>query len=149
MLKTWFGTLFMGETENTLIQLLRYLFVGGAAFVVDFLTLFCLTNFLHLHYLLSAAAGFVLGLAANYFLSVRWVFSQRNIENRTAEFVLFAWIGVIGLGMNEAIMWVCVEFIAIHYLLAKVIATIMVFLWNFMARKYVLFNRRTVAAEAD
>ena len=31
-----FKKLFVGDTENTLIQFFRYCFVGGLAFLVDF-----------------------------------------------------------------------------------------------------------------
>ncbi len=33
------------QTDRTTIQLFRYLFVGGAAFIVDFGSLFILTDF--------------------------------------------------------------------------------------------------------
>ena len=63
------------QTDKTKIQMFRYLFVGGAAFIVDFLSLFILTDFFGIYYLISAAIAFILGLIANYFLSISWVFN--------------------------------------------------------------------------
>ena len=41
------------------VQFFRYLFVGGAAFVVDYGSLFALTEFAGIHYLVSAAVAFL------------------------------------------------------------------------------------------
>jgi putative flippase GtrA len=134
--------LFLDKTENTLVQLFRYTFVGGFAFVVDFGTLFLLTEIFHIHYLLSAAMAFILGLITNYFLSIKWVFSIRSIENKKIEFLLFSIIGLIGLGLNELLLWIFTDLILIHYLLSKIITAIFVYLWNFIGRKYLLFNNK-------
>ncbi|MGC8764190.1 MAG: GtrA family protein [Acidobacteriota bacterium] len=122
------------------IQFLRYTAVGGAAFAVDFGSLFLLTEYGGLHYLLSAALAFCLGLATNYLLSVAWVFPRRTLSNRWMEFSLFALIGVVGLGLNEAVLWLLTEGAGLHYLLSKAGAAVVVFLWNFFARKLSLFR---------
>jgi putative flippase GtrA len=135
-----FNKLFKEETENTLIQLFRYGFVGGAAFVVDYGVLVFLTEVFGMHYLLSATISFILGLVTNYLLSVVWVFNNRTLGNRWAEFAVFAIIGVIGLGLNALIMYVCTDKMGIHYMLSKIISTVIVFFWNFFARKIILFK---------
>ena len=134
--------LFLDKTESTLIQLFRYTFVGGLAFIVDFGTLYLLTEFINVHYLISAAAAFILGLLTNYFLSVKWVFSSRTIDSRGIEFLLFAVIGLIGLGLNELFLWVFTDLFSIYYLFSKIITAVFVYLWNFLARKYILFNSK-------
>jgi putative flippase GtrA len=130
-----------GTTDRTGIQLLRYTFVGGVAFAIDFGTIVLLTEVAGIHYLLSAAVGFVCGLVTNYSLSVLWVFPQRRISSRWAEFTIFALIGLVGLGLNELIMWVLTEKAGVHYLASKLASTFIVYLWNFFARKYALFNK--------
>jgi len=42
------SALFKGKTDKTLIQLFRYTFVGGLAFLVDFGMLFILTEYFNL-----------------------------------------------------------------------------------------------------
>lgn len=134
---------FRGSTDNTLIQLFRYLFVGGTAFVVDFGSLWALTEFAGLHYLVAAALAFLLGLITNYSLSIRWVFSSRTLGNRWLEFTVFGLIGVVGLGLNELIIWQGTETLGFHYLVSKVAATVVVLFWNFFARKYALFRQES------
>ena len=128
------------QTDNTQIQLFRYLFVGGAAFIVDLTSLFILTNYLGFYYLISAAIAFILGLTVNYFLSVKWVFNRRNLENRTFEFGIFAIIGIVGLGLNEVFIWFFTQDLQIYYLFSKILAAVIILFWNFFARKFMLFR---------
>ncbi len=138
----WVNKLFVEPTENVLLQLFRYGFVGGAAFVVDYATLFVLTNNVGVQYLWSAAIAFVLGLVANYLLSISWVFRNRGDLSRWQEFLFFAVIGVVGLGFNELIMYACTGLMHIHYMVSKLVSTAIVFFWNFFARKYLLFTKK-------
>ena len=135
-------TLFIKPTTNTLLQLFRYGFVGGIAFVADYGTLFCLTEFLHLHHLWSAAIAFIIGLVVNYLLSTSWVFRKHTTQNHWLEFLVFAIIGVIGLGLNELIIYIATDLCKLHYMLSKLISTGIVFFWNFFARKFILFNKK-------
>ncbi len=132
--------LLKNQTDETRIQLFRYLFVGGMAFIVDFLSLFILTDFFGVYYLISAAIAFILGLIANYFLSISWVFNKRTLKNRHFEFGVFAVIGIIGLGFNEVFIWFFTQELQIYYLISKIFAAIIILFWNFFARKYVLFK---------
>lgn len=134
-------SVFKGKTNNTLVQLFRYTFVGGFAFLVDFGTLYILTEYFHIHYLLSAAIAFIFGLIINYLLSVKWVFNNRAMENRWWEFLLFAIIGLVGLGLNELFLWILTDIFLIYYLVSKIITTFIVYFWNFFARKVLLFSK--------
>ena len=132
--------LLLKKKNSTIVQLVRYAVVGGCAYVIDFGALYVLTDYLHIHYLVSAAAAFSLGLLTNYILSICWVFSKRSLSNKQTEFLLFALIGLIGLGFNEAIMWLFTGLASFHYLVSKLFSTVFVFFWNFFARKKILFS---------
>lgn len=132
--------LFKHETDKTTIQFFRYIFVGGAAFIVDFGSLYILTDIFGIYYLLSAAIAFILGLIANYLLSISWVFNRRTMNNRLSEFTIFTTIGIIGLGLNEVLIWFFTDYVGLFYLISKIIAAIIILFWNFFARKYALFR---------
>lgn len=134
-------SVFKGKTNNTLVQLFRYTFVGGFAFLVDFGTLYILTEYFHIYYLVSAGIAFIFGLIINYLLSVKWVFNNRAMENRWWEFLLFAIIGLVGLGLNELFLWILTDIFLIYYLISKLITTFIVYFWNFFARKVLLFSK--------
>ena len=128
------------NTDKTKIQMFRYLFVGGAAFIVDFLSLFVLTDFFGIYYLISAAIAFILGLVANYLLSISWVFNKRKLNKRHIEFGVFALIGIVGLGLNEVFIWFFTQDLQIYYLMSKILAAVIILFWNFFARKFILFR---------
>jgi len=136
-----FRKLFVEETSNTFIQFFRYLFVGGTAFVVDYGLLYVLTEYAGLHYLLSATISFIAGLVVNYLLSTWWIFRKSKLQNKWAEFLVFAIIGVVGLLLNNLFMYVFTDLFHIHYMVSKLITTALVMIWNFAGRKYILFNK--------
>lgn len=128
--------------KSILGQIWRYFLTGGLAFVVDFgLFAICLYAF-EWHYLVSNLVGLVAGLAVNYWISVRWVFAacKRSVSNRTLEFSMFALIGILGVLLNQALMWLQVDFLEILPMLAKFISAAIVLLWNFGIRKIFLFK---------
>ena len=133
-------SLFIGETDNPIVQLFRYALVGGLAFVIDFSSLFTLKEFGRLPYLWAAALAFILGLLTNYVISVTWVFNKRAVKNWQVEFVIFALLGVLGLGINELSMFVLTSVIGFHYLASKLVSTAMTFSWNYLSRKVLLFS---------
>ncbi len=130
-----------GKTDNIFIQFFRYCIVGGLAFLVDYCLLFLLSDKCGLHYLLSAGIAFIAGLVVNYLLSIFWVFSESRYRDKRIEFAFFAFIGVIGLGLTEGLMWLFTDLAGLHYLLSKLITAALVLLWNFFARKVVLFTK--------
>jgi putative flippase GtrA len=132
--------LIKGRTDNTFIQLFRYTFVGGIAFIADFCSLFVFTEIFAVHYLISAAIAFLLGLMTNYSLSIVWVFHKHTMNNKLYEFIIFAIIGILGLGLNEFFIWFFTERVGFYYLLSKIFSTVFVYLWNFFTRKFVLFR---------
>jgi putative flippase GtrA len=135
-----FRDLLLGPTGSLLHQFARYQVVGGLSFLVDFGSLYFLTELAGFHYLISAAVAFLFGLVTNYILSRIWVFDRRTMDSVMAEFIVFAAIGIVGLGMNEVIIWFVREKIHFHYLVGKAISGGIVAIWNFGARKFVLFR---------
>ncbi|MBQ8539368.1 MAG: GtrA family protein [Ruminococcus sp.] len=134
--------LFITPTKNGFLQFFRYIFVGGIATIVDWGFLFVLTDFAHIHYLVSAIIAFVAGLITNFFLSKLLVFKANDARvNAIMEFVSYAIIGVIGLGITELILYFFTSFSSMHYMIAKAIATVVVLAWNYIARKLIVYKK--------
>lgn len=132
--------IFLQPTNNSLIQLFRYCFVGGFAFIVDAGGLFVFTEYAGIYYLLSATISFILGLVVNYLLSTAWIFKKSKLSNRWTEFLIYSVIGVVGLGLNTLFLWLFTDCLHIYYMLSKIITAALVMLWNFFARKIILFK---------
>ena len=121
-------------------QLLKTVVASQAAFWLDFGILALLTEAAGLHYLVSAAVAFLAGTTVSYILSVAWVFDTRRVASKAAEYALFVLVGVVGLALNEGLLWVFTEALGLHYLVSKVVAATLIFGWNFGARKLLLFR---------
>ena len=135
--------LFLKDTNNWLIQLIRYFFVGGTAAIVNILFLYIFTDFFHLYYLFSNVLSFIFGLITNYVLSKKFIFKE-NVGNQGLEFVVYGLIGVIGLAFDTGLLYLFTSFLSFYYLISKIFSTIIVFLWNFAARKllYVIWVKK-------
>lgn len=122
--------------NKILMQLFKFGVVGVLATVLDFLFLYLFTDVFGIYYLLSAAVSFVLSTLFNYVASMRFVFSSKfNKDEKSKEVLLFVILSVIGLLLNQFLMWLFVEKITLYYMLAKIVATFFVMAWNFISRK--------------
>ncbi len=128
------------RASGTIEEFWRYFGVSVVALAVDFGLLVTLTELFGVHYLLSGGAAFLAGAGTAYIGSVRWAFAHRRLANPGREMALFALIGVGGLGVNEVMLWSLTDLLAFHYTVSKLGAAGAGFLFNFGARKYLLFR---------
>lgn len=122
---------------------MRYFAASALALATDFAVYSGLIRLAGVHYLAAAPIGFALGLAIVYVLSVRWVFRHRRLKNAHAEFALFALLGLAGMALNQAIIYAGVALAGLAPELAKAVSAGVVFWFNFVSRKLLLFTRLT------
>jgi len=134
------GRLVLGRSGNVGVQFTRAFVTGLIATAADVLTMVALVSGLGWHYLVGNACSYTLGTWVNYAISVWWVFSTRNVTNRSLELAVFFAAGIAGLGVSEAAMFGGVEWVGLHYVPAKIVATGCHFVFNFTSRKLLLFR---------
>lgn len=130
-----------------MVEFLRYIVVGGVAFVADFGTLVAcqelLFSSLDWGIYAATATGFGVGLAVNYALSLLFVFTQpkdRGKGRSVGAFVVFGIVGLLGLLWTELGMWLGIEILEWNYMLVKVFVTGAVLVWNYLGRKILIFR---------
>lgn len=121
--------------RGLLAQLAKFGVVGVLATLIDFVVLIALTELGGWDPVLSAAVSFVVSVVFNYVASMRFVFTRRDDLGRAEELVIFVALSVVGLLINEALMWLGTSALSLNYVLVKVVATALVMLWNFCSRK--------------
>ena len=136
------------DIKQLFFEFVRYLLVGGTAFLVD-------TGVLALFYdvllpelggfslYIATAIGFIAGLIVNYILSLVFVFKSARgtqVGRSVGAFLIFAVIGIIGLGLTELGMYIGTEKLGLHYLLVKFVVTGIVLMWNYLGRKILIFK---------
>ena len=129
---------FKTKTRKLVIQIFKFAIVGGVATIIDFVFLYLFREFCHFPVLVSNTLSFCISVIYNYIASVKWVFDVNKEKDARNQFVIFIVFSVLGLLLNNAIMWITVDFLSIYYLLAKVVATVIVMIFNFVTRKMFL-----------
>ena len=119
----------------------RYALVGTTAFIIDYATMVSLKELCGFPVMLATTIGFTVSVVFNYFASMRYVFTHRDELTRRREFIIFVVLALIGLGLNNLLMYVGVYILNIDYRIFKILATMMVALYNFSSRKYFLDAR--------
>ncbi len=141
-------------------EFIRYCFVGGFAFVLETLTHLALWKYAlgsetDLNTFIATAAGFTVGLAANYALSVAWVFtleSQKKKVRTARAFLIFSAVGLLGFALKEALM-AAGAFITSHplasfgdfpvpYYGTHIVSAGIVLIWNYAGRKIFVFREK-------
>jgi len=123
-------------------QLLRYAVFGMLSTLVDIACLYGLTEYAGMHYALSVAAAFTLGVLSNHCINVCWVFPARQ-HRIIKELYLVFMISLIGIGISELIIVTLVEKAGVNYMHAKIVSLGVVFLWNFFCRRKWVFTNAT------
>ena len=126
------------KTKKLLLQIFKFGIVGGIAFIIDYSIMVICKEILGFSVLLSAFFGFTISVIYNYIASVKWVFDVNKEKSKTKNFIIFVIFSVIGLILTELIMWFGTDVIKISYLIVKIIATIIVMIFNFVTRKIFL-----------
>lgn len=127
----------MNQSMKSIFQtpIARYFIVALLGLFFDFGTLWLSAQIFKINYLVSASFGFLVGLVVNFILSERFVFKDPQIAKPIIRFALYALIGLVGLCLLTILMWLMVGVIGMNYLVAKIIATVVVYFWNFVARR--------------
>lgn len=145
------------KKKKLIMQILKFGVVGGLSFMIDFLiTLIVSAVMRKMSMSVEVAAaiggifGFCISLIFNYFMSMKFVFVRKDDMDRKKEFIIFAVLSLIGLGLNELILYfgvvicngVMPEFVVNYpaFVTAgvKMVATGIVMVYNFISRKLTL-----------
>jgi len=138
----------IAAATRLLRDLIAYGLASGAALALDYGLLLLCHDTLGLPYLVAAAIGFSGGLALVYALSIAIVFRDRRSVRPASEFSVFCAIGFAGLLLTEALMFFFVGRLGFDPAFAKIPTAGFVFLFNFTARRALLFSAPSAKAAA-
>ncbi len=146
--------------QKLIQQMVKFGLVGAICFVIDYLIGLAVLNVLmavlsadyfEMASVACSVVGFTVSVVVNYILSFKFVFERKDNLDRRAEFVIFVVLSVIGLLINSLIIWIAVgpvysssSFLQenagynLVYTGAKVVATAVVMVYNFVTRKIFL-----------
>lgn len=137
------------DIKPLITKFLKFGVVGASGAVIDFgLTALC-KGILGLPELLANAIGFTLAATSNYYLNRVWTWKSTS-KKVGIEYAKFFFVSLVGLGLNSLIVFLLKDtsivprFVATtldwDFWVAKVIATAIVMVWNFLANNFFTFK---------
>jgi putative flippase GtrA len=128
-------------------QFVKFGFVGAIGSVVDFSVLIVLKEYLFFNLYVANTFSFSAAVFSNFLWNSIWTFRGAFRGRKRHRFIPFLLVSIIGLGINQVILYVAHEATGLDnfqygYLVAKVAATIVVMIWNFIANKYWTFREQ-------
>ncbi len=125
----------MKNLKNLILQFIKFGFVGGVCFVFEYALFALLNDVIGIELLIANALAFLASTVLSYLLSMRFVFVAREDNPVWRIFVVYVILSIVGLGINEAIVWLGTFVLGINKYISKLAATIIVLVYNFITRK--------------
>ena len=134
-------------------QILKFGVVGILCFLIDFSIYTLLLKIIDwkYDYIIATVTGFTVSVIVNYLLSMKFIFVRKDDMDRKKEFVIFVVLSIIGCIINAALIFIMVDLmyeniawisnlISLEFakLFAKIVATGVVMVYNFVSRKLIL-----------
>ena len=130
-------------------EALRFVITGGVSFLVEFALLVFFRDVCHLSTLIANGIAFLVAVVVNYLLCFVWVFQGARGGGRAqAGFLLTS---LVGLVLNELLMFLfgklwgedgviltLLSFRVTMYMFSKCLATLIVMIWTYFSKRYVL-----------
>ena len=127
-------------TSSFILKFLKFAAVGFTGLFVDYAFTFIFKEIFKVQKYISNSIGFTIAATSNYVLNRIWTFESDN-PDIVIEYSEFLIISIIGLGINNLILWLIVSRFKINFYVAKFFAICVVTLWNFLANFFITFNQ--------
>ena len=118
--------------NDLLWKFLKFGVVGFTGVFVDFGITWVCREKLRLNQYVANSTGFLCAVVSNYMLNRVWTF-QSHDPSVVTQFSKFLLASIIGLGINNGIIYLLNERYKVNFYLAKLVATAVVTVWNFWA----------------
>ncbi len=119
-------------------QLVKYGIIGSLGLLVDFLLYYLAFQFFEFHYQIANTIAFAGGNTHNFLLNAHFNFKQT--DKILERYMKYLSIGLIGLMLSALLLYLFIDIIGIHYLIAKSITLLIITLSQFLFNKKITFS---------
>ena len=125
--------------ETVAWQFIKFALVGTSGLFIDFGITFLFKEKFYFNKYFANSLGFSFAVMSNYFLNKYWTFQDLNPEifSQAFKFIL---ISVIGLIINNQMIYLFNHYRGLNFYLAKIFAIGFVVVWNFTANYFYTFS---------
>ena len=142
------------RNHDRMKEVIRFVITGGVCFLIEFAALVALRDGVGLDTLIATPIAFLISVIVNYLMCVGWVFDGAGKQG-SAQRAGFLVTSAVGLGLNELLMLLfraifgedtpvltVFGFTVTMYMVNKVMATIIVMVWNYFTKKWILSRQK-------
>jgi putative flippase GtrA len=112
------------------LKFIKFCIIGFSGMLVDFGLTWLLKEKWHINKYIANSSGFIAAASSNYLLNRIWTFESHSPQI-IAEYLSFLAISIVGLALNNLIIWILSDKLKGNFYVSKIIATGIVTLWNF------------------
>lgn len=127
-------------TTSFILKFIKFAAVGLSGLFVDYFFTYVFKEFFRVQKYIANSIGFTIAATSNYILNRIWTFESDNPEI-AFEYSSFLIISIIGLGINNLVIWLILRKFKMNFYLAKFFAICVVTLWNFLANFFFTFKQ--------
>lgn len=120
-------------------ELILYGMIGGFSAALDFGVYTLLVSCLAVHYIAANSLSVLAGIVTSFTLNRNYNFRVR--DRTPVRFASFLTVGLVGMAVSNAVLWLLVTRLALDALLSKLLAVVVVAAMQFVANKYVTFRK--------
>jgi len=126
--------------NNTMFyKIIKFCVVGGSGVFVDFAITYVCKEFIKLNKYISNSCGFIVAASTNYLLNRVWTFQSVN-PAIMRQYLIFFGFSLIGLGLNNATIYVLHGKGKWNFYFSKLFAIGVVTFWNFFMNYFFNFK---------
>ncbi len=139
--------------NSRLKEILKFAVTGGVCFLIELVALIALRDGAGLDTLAATPIAFLISVAVNYLICIRWVFPGAADSGKAKFWFLVS--SLIGLGLNWLLMYLfrivlgedqvlltLFGFRVTGYMFNKTLATLLVMVFNYFAKRWILRGKQ-------
>ncbi len=125
-----------------ILKIVRFCIVGSSGLSIDFIITWILKEKARINKYLSNSCGFMIAASSNYYLNRIWTFNSTTLDI-TTQYTNFIIVSIIGLIINNTLIFVFHHKFNKGFYLAKIMAIIITTVWNFIANNFYTFSSQS------
>lgn len=128
------------ERHPTHARIFRFLLSGGTAFSTDIVLLYLFTDIFGVWYLASAIIAFIFAFFVSFILHKFWTFGDRSRDAMHMQMGIYFLVAIVNLALNTLFVYVFVEWVGLHYIIAQVVASLLIAVESFFVYQRFIFK---------
>lgn len=128
--------------QKLMIKIVKFIIVGGIATIISGIVFFVCDHFFKMPVLISNTIAFIISVVYNFWASCKYVFDVDKNKKRYAIFIEFIIFALLGYFLTQLLLWLMADVLKWNHMLAWLIATIIVMVFNFITRQLFLEKRK-------